>query len=69
MDFYELADDDVVEVGAKASIDGQSADGEYVMADGNTYKFEAGTLTEIEEPKQKMMRRQRLLNWKRKSKL
>lgn len=50
VDFYELADDDVVEVGAKATIDGQPADGEYVMADGNTYKFEAGTLVEIEEP-------------------
>ena len=49
VDFYELADDDVVEVGAKATIDGQAADGEYVMADGNTYKFEAGTLVEIEE--------------------
>ncbi len=49
VDFYELADDDVVEVGAKATIDGQSADGEYVMADGSTYKFEAGTLKEIEE--------------------
>lgn len=52
VDFYELADDDVVEVGAKASIDGQAADGEYVMADGNTYKFEAGTLAEIEEPEE-----------------
>ncbi len=50
VDFYELEEDDVVEVGAKATIDGQSADGEYVMADGKTYKFEAGTLTEIEEP-------------------
>lgn len=47
IDFYELADDEIAEVGAKARIDGKDADGSYVMTDGSTYVFMAGELTEI----------------------
>lgn len=50
VDFYELGDDDPIEVGAKATIDGADAEGEVVMADGNTYVFAGGELTEIREP-------------------
>lgn len=49
VDFYELEEDDVIEVGAKATIDGQPASGEVVMASGETYKFENGELIEIIE--------------------
>lgn len=47
VDFYELEDGDEPQVGDKATIDGQPAGGEVVMADGATLVFEAGTLTEI----------------------
>lgn len=47
LDFYELADDGVIEVGAKAYFDGVNAQGDYVMLTGEVYKFEAGELTEI----------------------
>lgn len=47
IDFYELAEDEIAEVGAKARIDGKDADGSYVMTDGATYVFVAGELTEI----------------------
>lgn len=47
IDFYELAEDEIAEVGAKARIDGKDADGSYVMTDGATYIFSMGTLTEI----------------------
>lgn len=47
IDFYELADDDTVEVGAKARVDGKDAEGDYVMKSGETYVFKAGELTEI----------------------
>lgn len=49
VDFYELDEDAVVEVGAKARIDGADADGSYVMKSGETYVFVAGELTEIIE--------------------
>jgi len=49
VDFYELEEDEVVEVGANARIDGQDASGSYVMKSGETYVFEAGVLTEIIE--------------------
>lgn len=49
VDFYELAEGDIVEVGAMANINGAPADGEVVMADGNTYVFVAGKLDEIIE--------------------
>lgn len=47
LDFYELDEDAVVEVGAKANLDGQPASGEIVMESGETYVFDNGTLTEI----------------------
>jgi lactam utilization protein B len=47
LDFYELEDGAVIEVGAKAFFDGADADGEFVTADGETYVFVAGELTEI----------------------
>lgn len=49
IDFYELGEDDPVEVGAKARIGGADAEGEYVMKSGETYVFTAGELTEIKE--------------------
>lgn len=50
IDFYELAEDEIAEVGAKARIDGKDAEGSYVMSDGATYVFVAGELTEIVAP-------------------
>jgi len=49
VDFYELEDNDVVQIGDKATIDGQTAEGEVVMATGETYVFENGELVEIIE--------------------
>lgn len=49
IDFYELEDNDTVKVGDKATIDGQPADGEVVIANGDKYIFEAGELKEIIE--------------------
>lgn len=48
--FPDVEDDGVIEVGAKATFDGQPAEGEVVGQDGNTYVFEAGILTAIVEP-------------------
>lgn len=56
LDFYELADGDVIEVGAKANYDGKAANGEYKAPseeDPNviiTYVFVNGTLDDIQEP-------------------
>lgn len=47
IDFYDLEEDAVVEVGAKARIDGADADGSYVMKTGETFVFVSGELTEI----------------------
>ena len=47
VDFYELLEDEPIEVGANATIDGAPAEGEVVMANGETYVFAAGVLTEI----------------------
>lgn len=47
VDFYELEDDEPIEVGANATIDGAPAEGEVVMANGETYVFADGVLTEI----------------------
>ena len=47
IDFYELGDDEIAEVGSKARVDGKDADGSYVMSDGATYIFVAGELKEI----------------------
>ena len=48
LDFYELEDDAVIEVGAKAYYDGMDADGSFIMPDGETYVFVAGELQEIQ---------------------
>lgn len=48
--FADLADDGQVEVGMTATANGTAANGEYVMPSGETYVFEAGTLTEIKMP-------------------
>ncbi len=51
LDFYELGDEDIPAIGDKAKYDGKPAgesnDGEYVMASGETYKFTGEELTEI----------------------
>lgn len=47
IDFTEVAEGETPAVGAVATIDGQPAEGEYVMPDGNTFIFVAGALTEI----------------------
>lgn len=50
VDFPELEDTDTPEVGDKGVVDGNSNyTGEVVMADGQTFVFEDGTLTEIKE--------------------
>lgn len=49
IDFYELADGDTVKVGDKANYNGQPATGEILIQSGETYVFDAGTLTEIKE--------------------
>ena len=52
IDFTELPDDGVIEVGAIATINGKPAQGEYLLPDGFTYVFEAGELVEIIEPEE-----------------
>ena len=47
IDFTEVAEGETPAVGAVATIDGQPAEGEYVMPDGSTFIFVAGELTEI----------------------
>jgi len=49
VDFYELEEDEPIEVGANATIDGEPADGSIVMENGDTYVFTAGVLSEIIE--------------------
>lgn len=49
LDFYELEDSATPKVGDKANYDGQPAEGEFTMANGETYVFSAGELTEIKE--------------------
>jgi ATP-dependent protease ClpP protease subunit len=45
--FPDLADGDMPEVGAKATVDGKPAEGEFLMPDGSKLVFEAGELKEI----------------------
>lgn len=52
IDFTDLPDDAAIEIGATATVDGQPAEGEYLLPDGSTYVFTAGELTEIIEPEQ-----------------
>ena len=51
LDFYELGENDTPAVGDKAKYDGKPAgdsnNGEYIMATGETYKFTGEELTEI----------------------
>jgi ATP-dependent Clp endopeptidase proteolytic subunit ClpP len=47
IDFAEVAEGETPAVGAMATIDGQPAEGEYIMPDGSTYIFAAGELKEI----------------------
>ncbi len=47
INFTELAEGDMPEVGAKAEIDGKPAEGEHVSPDGSKWVFEGGELTEI----------------------
>lgn len=48
LDFYELEDDAVIEVGAKAYYEGMDADGSFIMPSGETYVFVMGELMEIQ---------------------
>jgi len=52
LDFTDLPDDALIEVGATATVDGSPAEGEYLLPDGYTYVFTAGELTEIIEPEE-----------------
>jgi ATP-dependent protease ClpP protease subunit len=47
IDFPDVETDAEPQVGDKANIDGNPADGEYVMPSGDTYVFVSGELTEI----------------------
>lgn len=47
LDFYELEEDAVIEVGSKAKIEGADADGNFVVKSGETYVFVSGTLDQI----------------------
>lgn len=48
--FAELEEDDTVEVGDEATLEGQQADGEITTLDGDVIEFDAGVVTSIEEP-------------------
>jgi ATP-dependent Clp endopeptidase proteolytic subunit ClpP len=47
IDFAEVAEGETPELGAMATVDGQPAEGEYIMPDGSTFVFSAGALQEI----------------------
>lgn len=49
IDFAEVMEGETPAIGAMATVDGQPADGEYIMPDGSTYVFVAGELTQIVE--------------------
>lgn len=49
VEFPEVMDGETPEIGAIANVDGQPAEGEYLMPDGSTYVFSGGALTEIVE--------------------
>lgn len=52
IDFSDLPDDAVIEVGATATVNGKPADGEFILPDGFTYIFTKGELMEIIEPEE-----------------
>lgn len=49
IEFPEVMDGETPAIGAMANVDGQPAEGEYLMPDGSTYVFAAGALSEIRE--------------------
>ena len=49
LDFTELEDSAEPKVGDTANVDGNPAEGDFVMPSGETFKFEAGAITEIME--------------------
>jgi len=49
LNFYELQDEDTIQIGDKATLNGQPADGQVIIATGETYVFDNGELTEIIE--------------------
>lgn len=49
INFPDLGEEDAILIGAKATVDGQPAEGEIVSADGTTYVFVGGILEEIKE--------------------
>lgn len=49
IEFPEVAEGETPAIGAMANVDGQPAEGEYIMPDGATYVFAGGALSEIRE--------------------
>ena len=49
INFPDLGEEDAILIGAKATVDGQLAEGEIVSADGTIYVFAGGILEEIKE--------------------
>lgn len=49
IDFPDVEDGQEIVVGAKATVEGSPADGEYVMPTGETFVFMGGELSEIKE--------------------
>lgn len=50
IDFPEVADGETPAIGAVANVDGQPAEGEYLMPDGSTFVFSGGALAEVIVP-------------------
>jgi len=49
LNFPDLTEDELIEVGARATFEGVPAEGEITTADGIVYVFEGGTLMEIKD--------------------
>jgi len=49
LDFPDIEEGQEITLGSLASVDGEPADGEYVLPDGKTFVFAGGELTEIIE--------------------
>lgn len=49
IDFINLTNDAVIQIGAIATVNGKPANGEYILPDGLTYVFTSGNLNEIIE--------------------
>lgn len=50
LDFGEVLTEEEIAIGVMATVEGQPADGSFVMPSGETYVFAGGELTEIVEP-------------------